>query len=113
MLAKSVLASAILLVSIPFAHAGEANLDLYTDDSCSDLHVREFDTTYTGNSGCGAPIAVPRFRSARLNWSTGLSAVAICAEGYPCEAASLNLVGTAGVCIHSDGTFDKVQLCAS
>ncbi|CEL09376.1 hypothetical protein ASPCAL12512 [Aspergillus calidoustus] len=119
MLAKSTLTGAgatlllLLLSSLPSAHAGRASLTLYAGNSCSDTEVTELQPTLSGDGGCGSPITVTRFQSARLNWSSGLSAVALCAQGYSCEDGSLNLIPYTGECVKSYGTFDKVKLCIS
>ncbi|KAJ0424963.1 hypothetical protein BJY00DRAFT_308851 [Aspergillus carlsbadensis] len=116
MFTKSSLTSAsalflILLSSLPTAYAGQASMTLYAGDNCSDTEVTEFQPSLSGDGGCGAPITVTRFQSVRLNWSSGLSAVAICAQGYSCDDGSSNLIPYTGQCVKSHGTFDKVQLC--
>ncbi|KAL3458150.1 hypothetical protein BJX64DRAFT_267128 [Aspergillus heterothallicus] len=115
--ANSLLTSTLLLALslITPAHAdGQASISLYKDDNCNDASIiEEFRPAFSGSGGCSTPWQVPSFKGARLNWSQGLTAVAICPQGYSCESGSANLVGTAGTCVKSYGSFDKVQICIS
>jgi hypothetical protein len=108
-----VLTSALLLLSASTAYAGVASVTLYQDISCGG-DATEMQLTESRSSGCDSPYTVAGFRSARLNWSSGLSGVAICPQGYSCNS-HINLVPLTGKCVLSPdkGTFDKVQLCVT
>ncbi|KAL3440181.1 hypothetical protein BJX65DRAFT_290974 [Aspergillus insuetus] len=112
--AKGSLSSALLLfLSVTSVHAGSASISLYKDARCSNSQIiSEIQPAIDGHAGgCTPPWTVQGFKSARLNWSTGLSAVAICPQGYNCDTSSINLIPSTGICIASYGTFDKVRLC--
>ncbi|KAL2833179.1 hypothetical protein BJY01DRAFT_253556 [Aspergillus pseudoustus] len=112
---KSLLASALLLFASTVRADGQANIDLYTDEHCADSSIIvQLHPSISGTSGCSDPITVPAFRGARLNWSQGLKAVAICSQGYSCSDQSHNVIPETGICVRSGrGTFDKVQICIS
>jgi hypothetical protein len=114
-LSKSTVTSAsallsILLSSLPTAQAASASLLLYSGNSCTGDAVN-FQPVLGGDSGCGEPYTVEHFQSARLQYSTGLSSVLLCAQGYSCASQQVNIIPYTGQCVRSTGTYDKVQLC--
>jgi hypothetical protein len=113
MFAKSLASGLLLLLSVSTVHAGSAGVSLYSDINCGGTLETDFEPVLSGDGGCGAPITVAGFKSARLNWSAGLSAVQICVQGYSCDDGYIDLVPLTGKCVQSPdhGTWDKVRLC--